>query len=220
MRTAGLNPLVHYLEHGDAEGRDPSRGFNTRRYLANNKDVAASGVNPLVHYLTKGMEEGRAAWPSEPPGAMDGARASVAKLIPVAEETKVVIALENVWNNFCVTPALAKWLTTSFQSPWVKFYFDVGNHVKYITPPEKWIRELGPLVAKVHIKDYKLAPDGKSGNWAKVGEGSVDWPAVRQALEDVGYNGWLTDESRGLPLKELSKRFDLIIAGKNPAPTQ
>ena len=150
--------------------------------------------------------------------AMDAARASVAKLIPVAEETQVVIALENVWNNFCVTPALAKWLTESFKSPWVKFYFDVGNHVKYVTPPEQWIRTLGPLVAKVHIKDYKLAPDNKSGNWAKVGEGSVDWPAVRQALEDVGYNGWLTDESRGLPLQELSKRFDLIIAGKDPAP--
>jgi hexulose-6-phosphate isomerase len=151
-------------------------------------------------------------------GTMDRARASVAKLIPIAEETQVVIALENVWNNFCVKPSQFKWLVASFGSPWVKAYFDVGNHVKYITPPEQWIRDLGPLVAKVHIKDYLLAPDNKSGNWARVGEGSVDWPAVRQALEDVGYNGWLTDESRGLPLEELSKRFDLIIAGKDPAP--
>jgi hexulose-6-phosphate isomerase len=157
--------------------------------------------------------------------SMDSARESVKRLIPVAEKTKVVIALENVWNNFCVRPELMKWLVSSFQSPWVKAYFDVGNHVKYaavvrdgkpqiLYPPEVWIRGFGPLVAKIHIKDYKLNPDGKGGKWAKIREGSVNWPAVRQALEDVGYDGWLTNESGGLSLQELSKRFDLIIAGK------
>jgi len=149
---------------------------------------------------------------------MDAARAYIQRILPVAEETKVVIALENVWNNFCVKPGLFKWLVESFQSPWVKAYFDVGNHVKYITPPEEWIRVLGPLVAKVHIKDYLLAPDGKSGKWAKIGEGSVNWPAVRQALEGVGYSGWITNESGGLSLAELNQRFDLIIAGKDPCP--
>jgi len=157
--------------------------------------------------------------------SMDSSRESIKRLIPIAEKTKVVIALENVWNNFCVRPELLKWLVASFQSPWVKAYFDVGNHVKYaavvrdgkpqiLYPPEVWIRAFGPLLAKVHIKDYKLNPDGKGGNWARIREGSVNWPAVRQALEDVGYNGWLTNESGGLSLKELSKRFDLIIAGK------
>jgi len=161
--------------------------------------------------------------------AIDAARASVKRLIPLAEKTKVVIALENVWNNFCVRPELFKWLVASFKSPWVKAYFDVGNHVKYaavvregkaqiVYPPEVWIRTFGPLLAKVHIKDYLLRPDGKGGNWARIGEGSVNWPAVRQALDEVGYNGWLTNESGGLSLKELSKRFDLIIAGKDPCP--
>jgi hexulose-6-phosphate isomerase len=158
--------------------------------------------------------------------AMDSARESVKKLIPVAEETQVVIALENVWNNFCVRPELMKWLVTSFQSPWVKAYFDIGNHVKYsvvvrdgkpqtVCPPELWIRNYGPLVAKLHMKDYKLAADGKSGSFCPIGQGSVNWPAVRQALEDIGYNGWLTDESGGA-WPELSKRFDSIIAGKDP----
>jgi len=148
--------------------------------------------------------------------SMDASRERVRKLIPVAEETKVVIALENVWNNFCVKPPLLKWLVASFQSPWVKAYFDVGNHVKYLVPPEQWIRELGPLLAKVHVKDYRLKADNRGGDWAGIGEGSVDWPAVRQALEGAGYNGWLTDESGSFPLPELGRRFDLIIAGKNP----
>ena len=65
-------------------------------------------------------------------------------------------------------------------------------------------------------KNFKLGPEGKNGNFCKLGEGSVNWPAVRQALDDAGYNGWLTDEGGGFPLPELSKRFDLILAGKDP----
>ena len=146
--------------------------------------------------------------------AMDAARESVARLIPVAEQTKVVIALENVWNNFCVKPAIFRWLVASFRSPWVKAYFDVGNHVKYLTPPEVWIRALGPLLAKVHIKDFQLNPDHRGGRFVHPRDGSVRWPAVRQALEDVGYNGWLTIEDGGIPLAEFSRRLDLIIAGQ------
>ena len=37
---------------------------------------------------------------------------------------------------------------------------------------------------------------------------------VRQAFDDVGYNGWLTIEDGGIPYPEFSKRMDLIIAGK------
>jgi hexulose-6-phosphate isomerase len=144
---------------------------------------------------------------------MDSARESIKKLIPVAEETKVVIALENVWNNFCVKPSIFKWLVASFQSPWVKAYFDVGNHVKYLTPPEVWIREFGPLLGQVHIKDFKLNPDNHGGRFVHPRDGSVNWPAVRQAFEDVGYNGWLTIEDGGIPYAEFNKRLDLIIAG-------
>ncbi|HUT35247.1 MAG TPA: TIM barrel protein, partial [Planctomycetota bacterium] len=63
--------------------------------------------------------------------SVDGVRESIKKLLPVAEETKVAIALENVWNNWCVRPELYNWVVASFNSPWVKAYFDVGNHVKY-----------------------------------------------------------------------------------------
>ena len=146
--------------------------------------------------------------------SMDAVREYVKKLIPVAEETKVVIALENVWNNFCVKPAIFKWMVASFGSPWVKAYFDVGNHVKYLTPPEVWIREFGPLLAKVHIKDFKLSPDSHGGKFVHPRDGSVNWPAVRQAFDDAGYNGWLSIEDGGLPYPEFNKRLDLIIAGE------
>src|SRR5262249_32922549 len=56
---AGVNPLVHYLQFGAAEGRDPNSQFSTLWYLSRYPDVTAAGVNPLVHYLQFGTAEGR-----------------------------------------------------------------------------------------------------------------------------------------------------------------
>ena len=89
--------------------------------------------------------------------ATDMSRKAVEQLIPLAEELKVIIAIENVWNNFWVQPKLAKALVASFNHPYVKAYFDIGNHVKYRgTPVQNWITELGSLIVRLHIKDYKL----------------------------------------------------------------
>jgi L-ribulose-5-phosphate 3-epimerase len=145
--------------------------------------------------------------------ATDTSRAAVEKLIPLAQELKVVIALENVWNNLWVKPDLFSYFVGSFQNPWVKAYFDIGNHVKY-APPQDWIKALGPLIAKLHIKDFKLNPDGHGGNFVHPRDGSIDWPAVRRALDEVGYNGWATIEDGGLSLEEFNRRFDLIRSGE------
>ncbi|MBN2022364.1 MAG: sugar phosphate isomerase/epimerase [Pirellulales bacterium] len=146
--------------------------------------------------------------------ATDATRKAVERLIPVAEKTGVVIALENVWNNLWVKPALFAHLVASFRSPWVQAYFDIGNHVKY-APPEEWIRALGRLIAKCHVKDFRLNPDGHGGEFVAIRDGSVNWPSVRRELDKIGYNGWLTIEgSGGLPLVEQNRRLDLILAGQ------
>jgi hexulose-6-phosphate isomerase len=147
--------------------------------------------------------------------AVDTSREMVQRLIPLAEKTGVIIALENVWNNLWVKPAFFQNFVSSFQSPWVKAYFDIGNHVKY-APPEEWILTLGPLVAKCHVKDFKLNtsdPNG-GGQFVNIRDGSIRWPVVRTALDDVGYNGWMTIEGGDLSLEEHSKRLDLIVAAK------
>lgn len=147
--------------------------------------------------------------------ATDASRKAVEKLIPLAEELRVVIALENVWNNLWVEPRIFRHFVESFKSPWVKAYFDIGNHVKY-APPEKWILELGSLLVKCHVKDFLLDPDdaGGGGKFVNIREGSVRWPVVRAALERAGYRGWMTIEGGDLSLEEHSRRLDLIIAGK------
>jgi len=146
--------------------------------------------------------------------AVDASREAVQKLIPTAESTGTIIALENVWNNLWVQPAIFENFIASFDSPWVQCYFDIGNHVKYALP-EEWIRTFGKLIAKCHVKDFKLNDDGHGGRFCNIREGSVDWPLVRKELDKIGYNGWMTVEgSGGLTIEEKSKRLDLIVAGE------
>ncbi|MGV3520467.1 sugar phosphate isomerase/epimerase family protein [Luteitalea sp.] len=148
--------------------------------------------------------------------ATDASREWVTRLIPTAEKTGVIIALENVSNNLWVTPQLFRHFVASFRSPWVKAYYDIGNHVRF-APPEQWILTLGDLIAKIHVKDYLLDPadpDGR-GRSVNIREGSVRWPVLRQALESINYTGWMTIESNGdIPFEERNRRLDLILAGK------
>ncbi len=146
--------------------------------------------------------------------ATETSRKAVEALIPEAERLGVVIALENVWNNLWVKPDFFAAFVKSFRSPWVGAYLDLGNHVKY-APTPAWIEALGDAIAKCHVKDFRLKPDGKGGDFVDIRDGSNDWPAIRAALDRVGYNGWLTIEgSGGLSLAEQSRRLDLIIRGE------
>jgi uncharacterized protein VirK/YbjX len=59
VRSAGIDPLDHYINHGGYEGKDPHPLFDSAWYLERNPDVRAAGVNPLLHYLQEGADEGR-----------------------------------------------------------------------------------------------------------------------------------------------------------------
>lgn len=50
VAAADMDPVQHYLDHGAAEGRDPSPFFSTSRYLARNPHIAKNGTNPLLHF--------------------------------------------------------------------------------------------------------------------------------------------------------------------------
>jgi len=137
----------------------------------------------------------------------------IRKLIPLAEELKVIIAIEEVWNKFLLSPLEMPKYVDEFQSPWVKAYFDVGNVVLY-GYPQDWIRNLGKRIAKVHIKDFKRLEDGY--RWVNLGEGDIDWPAVRKAFADVGYTGYATTELEGgdeAYLRDVGQRVDRLVLG-------
>lgn len=137
---------------------------------------------------------------------------NIKKLIPLAKELNVVIAIEEVWNQFLLTPYDHAKYIDEFKSPWIKAYFDVGNIVMYGFPQE-WIRALGKRIVKFHLKDFNT----KTRNFVDLREGSIDWPAVRKAIADIGFSGYLTVELRGGNkeyLQEVSRRVDKILAGE------
>ena len=144
------------------------------------------------------------------------------RILPLAQELKVVVGIEEVWNKFLLSPLEMARYVDDFASPYVKAYLDVGNMLFY-GYPQDWARTLGPRISRVHIKDFKL--DRREGTfaWTNIGEGDVDWQEVRKALGEVGYDGWVTTEIRGgdaAYLKDVVARFDRFLAGEKPvAPT-
>jgi L-ribulose-5-phosphate 3-epimerase len=146
-------------------------------------------------------------------------RAAVEELIPVAEKHKVVIGLENVWNNLWVKPDFAAAFVKSFKSKWVRPYLDLGNHVRY-APTEEWLRAFGSDIVRLHIKDFKIDRAAKNeGDFVPIGKGSIDWGSVRKTIEEIGYNGWVTIESGGYTDAEHSALMDRFFAGHCPVIT-
>jgi len=138
----------------------------------------------------------------------------IKKMLPLAEQLKVVIAVEEVWNKFLLSPLEFASYVDQFKSPWVKAYFDVGN-VALTGYPQDWIRTLGKRIVKVHLKDFKF--EKMRAEFTPLREGQLDWKAIYQALGEIGYRGAATVELNGgdeAYLREVSRRVDLILAGE------
>jgi L-ribulose-5-phosphate 3-epimerase len=136
---------------------------------------------------------------------------------PYAEKYQVRLLVENVWNEFLLSPLEMVRYLDEIDSPWVAAYFDVGNVVRFGWP-EQWIRILGKRIIKVDVKEYsrkKLADEGLwKGLDVELGEGDVDWAAVREALRSVDFQGWATVQSKGGDrnrLADVAARMDRVL---------
>lgn len=143
----------------------------------------------------------------------------IRKAIPLAEELSVKISIENVWNQFLLSPLEAARYVDEFNSPWVAWHFDVGNIITFGLP-EQWIRILGRRVQTLHIKEFsrKRRDEEGLGKGFQVEflKGDNDWPAVMKALDEIGYQGWGIAEQPGgnspEGLRKLSEEMDRIFA--------
>ena len=143
----------------------------------------------------------------------------IRKLLPLAEELRVDISLEEVWNKFLLSPLEFARYVDEFKSPWARAWFDVGNVVLF-GYPQDWIRTLGKRIDKLHLKDFKRRQS--SYEWVNLGEGDVDWPAVRGALVEIGFSGSATVELESVDdsiaqgyLRDVSQRVDRLLLGKS-----
>jgi L-ribulose-5-phosphate 3-epimerase len=141
--------------------------------------------------------------------------AEIKKALPVAEETGVKIAIENVWKNFIIKPEEAVDFLDAIGSPLVGWHFDIGNVIASGLPmPETWIPVLGRRILKIHIKEASKA----KGSKVQLFEGENDWPAIMKALDAVGYEGWAITEMPSEQTKDtealqaFSQRLDRVLA--------
>jgi hexulose-6-phosphate isomerase len=124
------------------------------------------------------------------------------KLLPLAEQLKMQILIENVGNGFCEDPQQFADYVDAIGNPWVGIHFDIGNHIR-VSPPADWIRVLGKRIKKLDVKDRTRSSERKL-----IGEGEADWPAVRQALGEIGYQGWVAAEVPGGDRERLTDVLD------------
>ena len=160
------------------------------RYLSESVDIAKTMGIPviLVPFF------GRGDLVNDPDGR-EVVIQRLKKLAPKAERAGIVLALES-W----LSAEDHMRIIDEVGSPAVKVYYDVANSQKMGWDILKEIRALGPGVVQIHAKDYKDL----------YGKGSMDFPAVRKAMEDIGYSGWFVMEGTQMPLGvEKSIKADL-----------
>ncbi|MCI0722185.1 MAG: sugar phosphate isomerase/epimerase [Acidobacteria bacterium] len=143
-------------------------------------------------------------------------QAEIRKALPLAEELGVKIAVENVWNQFLLSPLEAARYVDEFKSPWIGWHLDIGNLITFGWP-EHWIQVLGKRILKLHIKEFsrkKRDEEGlRAGFNVNLWEGDCDWPAVMKALDQVGFRGWGSAELAGggpERLRDIAERMDRI----------
>jgi hexulose-6-phosphate isomerase len=216
IKVHGIVDSVHWqrtLTHPSAEVREEG----LKGLVAAIRDCHAYGGVSVL--LVPGVVDREQVYDA----AWERSTEQVRKALPLAEELKVKIAIENVWNNFLLSPLEAARYVDQFESPWVAWHFDVGNVVHYGWP-EQWVRILGKRTAKLHIKEFSRKKANEEGLWkgfdVELLDGDNGWPAVMKALDEVGYpggpdGGWATAEVRGgdeKRLKEVAEKMDRIFA--------
>ena len=179
------------LSSPDPEARKEAIALITKA-LEQGRELQAPHVLVVPGVVNAGMDY-EAAWKN----SLEGFR----ELAPVAEKNKVKIGVENVWNNFLISPVEMAHYIDQINSPWIGCLFDIGNIVRYGWP-EHWVRALNRRIVNLHIKGFSSKLADTKGNWSGFGvemtdEGDFDWKPVAQALKDIRYHGWLIAEVGG-----------------------
>jgi len=136
---------------------------------------------------------------------------------PYAARQKIKLLVENVWASFLISPFDMARFIDEIGSPWVQVHFDIGNMMRWGVA-EHWAQVLGRRSQKLDVKEYdipKAMNEGMSkGFMVPLGEGSINWPAVRAELAKIDFTGWAAAEVRGGDwdyLTDVSRRMDKVL---------
>lgn len=163
--------------------------------------------------------------PSAPGKAGDGdtyeaLEASIERLLPLAEETDAVLALENIPSALGRAEPLADFVSR-IDHPRLRICIDTGHAL--ITEGDKTqnaVERLAPLSAATHLHDN----DGRNDAHLIPGEGAFEWPSFFAALDAQGYPGTLAlelrrkDEPYAETLAAAARAMKTLTPHINPSP--
>ncbi len=134
-----------------------------------------------------------------------------------AERQRIKVLIENVWNTFLISAFDMARFIDEVGSPWVQVHFDIGNMMRWGVA-EHWAEVLGKRSQKLDVKEYDLTKASNEGMRkafdTPLGEGSINWPAVREELAVIDYTGWAAAEVKAGDwdyLADVSKRMDKVL---------
>ena len=112
--------------------------------------------------------------------------------LPLAEEGKTIIALENVYET---DPAPLTGLLGALSSPRIRFCFDTG-HCNFFSraPFATWIEAMAPYLGQLHIHDNS----GSADDHAPVGEGNFPFTELFALLRERNLSPLVTLEPHTL----------------------
>lgn len=130
----------------------------------------------------------------------------------VKQETGLRSCLHHHGSTYVETPAEIDTFLSLTDPDLLGICFDTGHYMLGGGDPVAGIRKHADRITLVHFKDFLPAVVARAdeqgwnyqdlvgqGMFCELGQGSVDFAAVKQALEDIGYQGWLVVEQDVLP---------------------
>jgi hexulose-6-phosphate isomerase len=123
------------------------------------------------------------------------AREAITALMKSAETLKVSLNVENIFfNGYLMTPMEMNTFVDSLDSPFVRVHFDTGN-ISMFQFPEHWIPIMGTRIKNIHFKEFtKKGTDYSLETFRPLLDGTTNWPAVIDALDQIGYKDYVTFE--------------------------
>jgi hexulose-6-phosphate isomerase len=217
LKATGLKaPSVCCATHWDKTLTDPSaevRAEGLEGLKQALRDAHRYGATSVL--LVPGVVSEKVSYAQ----AYERSQTEIRKALPLAQELGVKIAIENVWNQFLLSPLEAARYVDEFNSPWVAWHFDAGNILNYGWP-DQWIAVLDRRIAQIHIKEFSRKKRNDEGLWkgfdVALLKGDNDWAAIMKALDAIHYKGWIIAEQGGgdspAGLRQISEAMDAILA--------
>lgn len=118
------------------------------------------------------------------------------EFLPIAEQHNVTLAVEAVFEMLCRDYYTLLPLMNRYDSECLGVVMDPSHYALYRNDLRWAISQWGKRIKHVHLKDVIGVPGpiGDTFMFPLLGEGVIDWKSFSAALDEVGYEGWMSVE--------------------------